>query len=416
VPQSDRPRPIAWLGLGVLFLVYTLNFLDRSLVYILFRPIKAEFSFTDLELGLLGSTAFVLFYTLLGVPFGRLADRVSRTRLIAAGLLVWSLASSCTGLATSFTGLLACRLLVGVGEATLGPAAYSLLADWFPSRWRGTAAALFCAGIPLGGGLAMAAGGAIADAWGWRAAFPALGLPGVAVAIAVALLPEPARGTATGPAVPAAPFTDMLRSSITPWLHTFGYATLAVASVAWSTWGPLLLTERFDLSLREVGLAVGLCTVGGGLVGTALGGGLADALQRRHPGGRLVFGAAVAGASGLGWLAFLSASTPALAYAALTVGVGCGLAWLGPASADVQDLVAPAHRGTAIASYYLVVNLLSYGIGAPALGALNDALPGGHRGLFACPAACACAAVLLLAAAYSRQPSGGRSPVSAPAA
>ena len=415
MPASDRPSPVAWLGLGVLFLVYTLNFLDRSLVYILFRPIKAEFSFSDLELGLLGSTAFVLFYTILGVPFGRLADRVSRTRLIAGGLLVWSLASSCTGLATSFTGLLVCRLLVGVGEATLGPAAYSLLADWFPSRWRGTAAALFCAGIPLGGGLAMAAGGAIADTWGWRAAFPALGLPGVAVAVGVALLPEPARGAATGPALPAAPFTDVLRSSITPWLHTFGYATLAVASAAWSTWAPLVLTERFALSLREVGLAVGLCTVGGGLIGTALGGGLADALQRRHPGGRLAFGAAVAFASGFGWLAFLQASTPTFAYAALTLGVGCGLSWLGPASADVQDLVAPAHRGTAIAAYYLVVNLLSYGIGAPALGALNDALAGGHRGLLACPAVCALAAVLLGAAALSRSPAGDRPRLAAPA-
>src|SRR5687768_11666716 len=120
-PVAEAPRR-AWLALAVLLVVYTLNFLDRSLVYILFAPIAAELSLSGLELALLGSTAFVLFYTALGVPFGRLADRVSRTRMIAAGLIVWSLASSATGLASSFAGILCCRVLVGVGEATLGPA------------------------------------------------------------------------------------------------------------------------------------------------------------------------------------------------------------------------------------------------------------------------------------------------------
>ena len=112
----------AWWGLGVLFAVYTLNYLDRSLIYILFKPIRAELSLTELQLALLGSTAFVLFYTVLGVPFGRLADRMPRTWMIAAGLVLWSAASAGTGLAGSFATLFLCRMIVGVGEATLGPA------------------------------------------------------------------------------------------------------------------------------------------------------------------------------------------------------------------------------------------------------------------------------------------------------
>lgn len=402
--DTDRPRPVAWLVLAVLFVVYTLNFLDRSLVYILFKPIKAEFAFTDLQLALLGSTAFVLFYTTLGVPFGRLADRWRRTWLIASGLVVWSVASSLTGFATTFGGLLACRMIVGVGEATLGPAAYSLLADWFPSRWRATTAALFCAGIPLGGGLAMAAGGAIAQDWGWRAAFPLLGLPGVLVAGIVMLLPEPERGARGAVADAGEPFGVVLRSSITPWLHTFGYATLAIAASAWSTWVPSYIAGRWDLGLKDVGLMFGLCTVVGGLLGTTLGGVAADVLQRRFIGGRLAFGALVAILSAFAWLGLLAAQTPNAAYVAVTLGVGFGLAWLGPASADVQDLVAPAHRGVAISSYYLVVNLLSYGLGAPALGALNDVVPAGSTGLVACPVVCVVAALVLLAGAYSRAP------------
>jgi MFS family permease len=124
----------SWYALGVLTLVYTLNFLDRVLVYILFPPIKAEMKFTDFQLALLGTTSFVIFYTLLGIPFGRMADRVKRKWLIAGGLAVWSLFSGLTGFAGSFWTLFACRVMVGVGEATLGPAALSLLSDYFPPR------------------------------------------------------------------------------------------------------------------------------------------------------------------------------------------------------------------------------------------------------------------------------------------
>src|SRR6185436_5001256 len=109
----------SWYALAVLSAVYVMNFLDRQLIYILFTPIKSEMHFSDLQLALLGTTSFVIFYTLLGIPFGRLADRVSRTTLIAAGLAIWSLFSGLTGFANSFWSIFLCRVMVGVGEATL---------------------------------------------------------------------------------------------------------------------------------------------------------------------------------------------------------------------------------------------------------------------------------------------------------
>src|ERR1700716_3854346 len=174
--MSDQPVAAAvekapaysWYALAVLTAVYVLNFLDRTLIYILFTPIKKELAFTDLQLALLGTTSFVIFYTLLGVPFGRLADRVARKNLIAGGLAVWSLFSGLTGFANSFWTIFFCRLMVGVGEATLGPAALSLLSDYFPPRMRATVQGIYSSGIAIGSGLAFFLGGWIGQTYGWR--------------------------------------------------------------------------------------------------------------------------------------------------------------------------------------------------------------------------------------------------------
>src|SRR5262245_33017210 len=188
-PAARQEVPAySWYALGVLTLVYVLNFLDRSLIYILFTPIKAEMKLSDFQLALLGTTSFVIFYTLLGVPFGRLADRVVRKNLIAAGLAVWSLFSGLTGFADSFWTLFLCRVMVGVGEATLGPAALSLLSDYFPPRMRATVQGIYSSGIAIGGGLAFFLGGWIARSYGWRWAFYGLGFPGLALAVVVFFL------------------------------------------------------------------------------------------------------------------------------------------------------------------------------------------------------------------------------------
>ncbi|MCA9493152.1 MAG: MFS transporter [Myxococcales bacterium] len=393
------------VGLLVLFVVYTLNYLDRSLVYILFEPIRQELELTDLGLALLGSTSFVLFYTTLGVPFGRLSDRVSRTKLIAAGLAVWSLASAGTGLAGGFLALLACRVLVGVGEATLGPAAYSLLADWFPPSRRGTASALFAAGIPVGAGIAMIAGGWMGQHFGWRATFPMLSLPGLVIALAVLMLPEPERGAREKPVAASSPWSLLLRNKALL-LTIVGYAAVAVASNAAGMWIPKLLSARYERGIGEVGLWVGICAVAGGLLGTALGGWLSDRLERRMLGGRLVFGATV-GVLGAGaWALLLVApSLPVALFGCFAI-LALGLAWLGAASADVQDAVPAMHRATAISVYTLVVNVIGLGIGAPAVGALSDAL-GLQSALWLCPVASLAGAAVLAVAAVVRMGSVG---------
>ncbi|RFM25082.1 MAG: MFS transporter [Candidatus Thermochlorobacter aerophilum] len=184
----------AWYALGLLTVVYLLNFLDRMLIYILFTPIKSEMKFSDVELALLSSTSFIIFYTILGIPFGRLADRISRKTLIAIGLASWSIFSGLTGFAVDFWTIFLCRVGVGIGEATLGPAALSLLSDYFPRERRATVQGIYSSAIALGSGLAFLLGGAIAQAIGWRYAFYFLGFPGVLVALLVAGLIEPERG------------------------------------------------------------------------------------------------------------------------------------------------------------------------------------------------------------------------------
>lgn len=400
------PSRSAWAALALLALVYTLNFLDRTLIYILFGPIKQEMALTDLQLALLGSTSFVLFYTALGVPFGRLADRVHRGRLIAGGLLVWSVFSGLTGFARSFETLLLCRIGVGIGEATLGPAAMSLLSDHFPPARRGAVQSAYSVGIPLGAAAAFFGGGAVAAELGWRAAFMIFGFPGALVALLVLLLREPARGGTEG-AAPAAPVPmgEGLRSlAANPVLrrHVFGYAALAVASNSLSIWLPTLLAREHGLPIIEIGQFSGFAMAFAGTAGTLLGGPLADLVARRGPGGRLRFGAGAAALTGGLWAVLLASGDLAvfkLAYVGLAA---VGLAWLGPAAADVHGLAGARLRGLGVASYLLVVNLVGYGA-APALtGWLSDRLgaagaaSGLHLALWLCPVACAAAALSLL--------------------
>ncbi|MEO8572594.1 MAG: MFS transporter [Pyrinomonadaceae bacterium] len=148
-PTPEKTPAYAWYALVVLMIVYILNFLDRTIIYILFPLIKKEMDFSDTQLALLGTTSFVIFYTVLGIPFGRLADRGSRTKIIAIGVIVWSLFSGLTVFATGFWTLFFCRVMVGVGEATLGPAAISLLSDYFPPFRRATVTSIYSMGIAI---------------------------------------------------------------------------------------------------------------------------------------------------------------------------------------------------------------------------------------------------------------------------
>lgn len=221
-----RAPAYAWYVLAILFVVYMLNFIDRQIISILAEDIKRDLHLRDEDLGFLYGTAFGVFYSLFGIPLGRMADNWHRVRLMTIGLALWSAMTALSGLARNGGMLAGARIGVGVGEATASPGAYSLISDWFPRRLRATALAIYSAGLYVGGGLSLGIGGVIVKRWnaayphggpwglaGWQAAFLAVGLPGLLMALVVATLREPARGRSEGlPPPPAhpAPFRAFL--------------------------------------------------------------------------------------------------------------------------------------------------------------------------------------------------------------
>ena len=229
----------SWYALGVLVLVYVLNFIDRQILSILANDIKADLGVDDAYLGFLYGTAFAIFYALFGIPLGKLADSWKRVRLMTLGLSLWSAMTALSGFAKDAGQLTVARIGVGVGEATASPSAYSLISDWFPARLRATALAIYSSGLYIGGGISLAIGGLVVDQWneafpaggplglaGWQAAFIAVGVPGLLLAVWVATLREPIRGAIDG--IPTAedpnPFRGFVKelTTVIPGFTFFG--------------------------------------------------------------------------------------------------------------------------------------------------------------------------------------------------
>lgn len=227
-PESDR---YGYYVLGVLMLVYALNFIDRQLITILAPDLKRDLGISDSDFGFLYGTAFGVFYAVFGIPLGKLADHWSRVRLLAIGLALWSALTTLSGFAKNFAQLGAARIGVGIGEATASPCAYSLVSDYFPPRRRALALAVYSAGLYVGGGISLAFGSSIAAEWnahfaggsaplglaGWQVAFLTMGIPGLLLALLVTTLREPPRGRFDPPhaeaeTAPVKPFADFMRS------------------------------------------------------------------------------------------------------------------------------------------------------------------------------------------------------------
>ena len=401
VKDESEVRFYSWYALSLLTLVYVFNYLDRTLIYILLPLIKREMAFSDLQLAMLGSMSFVIFFTVLGIPFGRLADRAVRKNMIAVGLAVWSLFSGLTGFANGFWSILICRVMVGVGEATLGPAALSLLSDYFPPRVRATVQAIYSSGIAVGAGLAFFLGGWLGQNYGWRVAFFALGFPGLILATLVYLLREEPRGrTEAGTAKYTASDWKILFKSVPLRYHYLGYGCFGLAANNLSFWGPTFVTRVYELDLKTIGIYGGLLTLIAGVPGTILGGYLADKFRRFGRGGRMLFGGLAALIAVPFWLLFIFSGNVLLLLIANLVLLALSLVWLGPAAADVHDIAGPQLRGLGIGVYFFAV-IIAYGIGSLIIGQLNDWLgatttPLNMRySMLLCPLACLIAAVSL---------------------
>ena len=211
--SSWPPAPAAWYAVGLLFVAYTFSFVDRFILTLLIEPIKQDFNLSDTGVSLLVGFAFVIFYTFLGIPIGRLADRVNRRNLIVAGITLWSCMTALCGMARGFGSLFVARVGVGVGEAALSPAAYSMIADLFPPKKLGRALSVYTAGAFVGVGLALIVGGLvvqsvisspditlpiIGEVRSWQVPFFIVGLPGLLVAALMYTVKEPVRRQQSG--------------------------------------------------------------------------------------------------------------------------------------------------------------------------------------------------------------------------
>lgn len=391
-PLAEGPRRYA---LGLLLVIYILNFLDRQVVNILAEPIKIELGLADWQLGALTGLAFAVFYTFLGLPIARLAERADRVKIISIAVGFWSICTMACGLAGNFVQLLLARIGVGVGEAGCTPPAHSLISDYTPAEKRASAIAFYSMGIPLGSLAGMALGGIIADSFGWRAAFFVAGAPGILLAIAAWLtLPEPRRKAAPVKAADHPSIADAARELARK--PAFIWMSLAAAINAMVAYGHIAfygsfylrnhagglqgLAESFNGMLGTqlgaigfTGLALGLLIGVFGAIGTYAGGQLADKYVARDA--RAFAGIpAIAAIAGFPFflLAMMAGST-LLSLAALAIVTLLGSAWYGPVFASAQSLVQPRTRATASAVILFVINLIGLGLGPLAAGLISDA-------------------------------------------
>ena len=379
---ASKPDPNRNVVLAMLLVVYIFNFVDRQILSILAAPIQADLDLSDGEMGLLGGLSFALLYSTMAVPLAALADRTSRSWVIAVSLAAWSGFTALCGLAQNFWHIFLARLGVGIGEAGGVAPSYALIGDYFPSSQRATALSIYSLGIPIGSGLGVLMGGYIAATVDWRAAFFAVGLAGVIIVPIFKLLVRDkakpkvaADNPAPLPETPSLKETaGILARKKSFWFLSFGAAMSSMLGYGIAFWLPSLLIRSFGFDLVQASQFFGAVLLIGGVVGVMAGGLLADRLGGRDrayyawlPGLAFFLGAPLfaAGITSSDWkLAFILFLLPqALAYI-----------WLGPVLSAVQHLVVPAARSTASALFLLINNLIGLGGGIYALGALSDFL------------------------------------------
>ena len=380
-PRAEVPRGRAYYALGLLLVVYIFNFIDRSILAILLEPIKEEFQVSDTYLGFLSGIAFALFYTAVGIPVARWADRGRRVSIIALALFIWSAMTAVTGLARSFTHLALARIGVGIGEAGCSPPAHSMITDLFPQERRATALSIYALGIPIGGGIGFLAGGWLNEVFDWRTAFIVVGLPGVLLAAVVQLtLREPPRGVYDAPV--QADERDATVGEVLSFLWglaAFRHISLGAALHAFYGYGAQAFMASFlvrshGFETGEIGTWLAALSFTGGVTGTYLGGYLSD----RY------------GARDQRWYTWIPALATAIyipfaflfylwpdGRTALVIWLPAAILggmFLGPTFAMVQSLVRPNMRATASAILLFIINIIGLGLGPQGVGIVSDLL------------------------------------------
>ncbi|WP_395643954.1 spinster family MFS transporter [Rudaea sp.] len=385
-PGSRTARQ-AWIIVALLLGAYVISFLDRQILALMVKPIRADLGISDTQMSLLMGIAFSLFYSLFGIPIARLADRFSRRGVIVSGMALWCLATAMCGLAQRYLSLFLARVGVGVGEAALSPAAYSLICDYFPAEKRASAISLYSTGTSVGAGLALLAGGAlihfapaldlplIGAIKPWQTVFLVLGAIGLLYCPLLLLIREPARrqddiAKATEKLQLRAVLSSNKRTLT---LHHLGFAVFMLAAYGSAAWVPVYFMRVQGWTPAHVGLVYGIVIAVFGTLGMIVGGSIADRLFRR---GRIAACLQVSSIAALVSIPFavgvvfagdIRVQVICLAIATFTFNVPIGL---GPAA--IQEIVPTRARAQTSAIFLLVVNLVGQGLGPTAVALFTD--------------------------------------------
>jgi MFS family permease len=372
-----QERESVWFALWVLFAINTMNFFDRQVLGAVGEAVRKEWGMSDGAMGALG-TAFTLLYAFVGVPLGRLTDKMGRKGILSAGVFVWSLTTVLSGFARNFWQLFILRLGVGVGEASCAPAATSLIGDLFPANRRARALSIFMLGLPVGIALSFAVSGTIARSYGWRPAFYVAGIPGLLCAIAVLFIREPQRGATEihkigGSKREGSPYRLVLSIATMRWLIISGALHNFNMYAIGSFLTPFLMRYH-GLNIRDANF-VSMVVYGlSGAPGLILGGILGDRIVKRRANGRLLVGSlAILGSVPFLFLALERPGGDTIWFMVL-MGIGCAMmyAYYSTVYSTIQDVIEPSLRGTAMALYFFAMYVLGASLGPYGTGLVSD--------------------------------------------
>jgi MFS family permease len=400
--DSSFPSPVAaWYSVAVLMLMYIFSFIDRTTISLLVEPMKRDLHISDTQIGMLQGLAFALLYTFLGLPIARLSDRHSRRAIIAAGVFIWSVMATLCGLARTATQLFIARVGVGVGEAALSPAAYSMITDTFPRSKLGRAFGLYNIGITIGAGTALLVGGIVVGAVShsgatfrlpllgevraWQMVFIVTGAPGMLLPLLLLTIREPARRGLLRTGSTGEPLAAPLRPPLSEvlnyvWLnrkfyglHFVALALLSMTGYCVAAWLPTALVRAYGVGYGQVGKVMGVSTILMNSSGMLLAGILCDRLTRRGWKDAPIIVALIS-ACGIATFSCLPPFMPTvpLIWVAIFVAGLTFNAYNGVGPMAVNQVTPNQYRAQVSAVYLFVVNALGLGVGPTLVPFLND--------------------------------------------